>query len=341
MTLGAGMAADMAEQPVALANMASRRNSLLEQLRAALPDDPSGAVVVARGSSDYAAVFGRYVLEAAARRPVALAAPSLHTLYGVRTDLRGWVAVGVSQSGRTPEITDVLARLADSGACTVAVTNDASSPLASAAAATLALEAGAERAVPATKTFTAELAAFALLAESLGPVPWSGEDVDGLAGAASAVLADARPAEDAAAALAGAEEVACLARGYLVCVALEAALKLREAARVRAEGWSSADYRHGPIVVSRPELPALAVSVSGPAAADVAELAARLRHEGSLVLELADRPDAALPLPAGLPEPLMTIPAAVSAQQLALALARRRGIDPDAPAGLAKVTPTR
>jgi glutamine---fructose-6-phosphate transaminase (isomerizing) len=340
-TLGAGMAADMSEQPEALGRLASRRETLLEKLRGALPADPAGAVVVARGSSDYAAVFGRYVLETAARRPVALAAPSLHTLYGVRSDLRGWVAVGVSQSGRTPEITDVLTRLADAGACTIAVTNDASSPLASAAAATLALEAGAERAVPATKTFTAELAAFALLAESLGPVPWSGADVDGLAAAVAEVLADASPADDAAASLAGAEEVACLARGYLFCVALEAALKLREAAGVRADGWSTADYRHGPIAVTSPELPVLAVSASGPAAADVAELAGRLRRAGSLVLELADRPDAALPLPAGLPEPLMAIPAAVRAQQLALALARRRGIDPDAPAGLEKVTPTR
>jgi glutamine---fructose-6-phosphate transaminase (isomerizing) len=340
-TRGAGMAADMADQPAVLARMAGRRAAVLSELRAALPGRPAGTVIVARGSSDYAAVFGRYVLETATRKPVALAAPSLHTLYGLHGDLDGWVAVGVSQSGRTPEIVTVLEGMAAEGARCVALTNDESSPLAEAAVVTLGLQAGSERAVPATKTFTAELAAFALLAESLGPVPWSAEDVSGLPGAVEEALADDGPPVEAAGVLADAEQVACLARGYLFCVALEAALKLREAARVRAEGWSTADFRHGPIVVARPELPVLAVRATGPAAGDVDELVEQLRGGGSRVLELADRRDAALPLHGRLPEPLMAVPASVRAQQLALALARRRGIDPDAPAGLAKVTPTR
>jgi glutamine---fructose-6-phosphate transaminase (isomerizing) len=338
--LGEGMAADMAEQPGTLARIAERRESHLAELRAVLPASLAGVVLVARGSSDYAAVYGRYVLELATRRPVALAAPSLHTLYGVESDLRGWVTVGVSQSGRTPEIVTVLERLVAGGARAVAITNESASPLAEVAGVTLPLGAGAERAVPATKTFTAELAAFALLAEALGPVPWSGADVGGLAPRVGEVLEDPSPAESAAALLGDAGEVACLARGYLFCVALEAALKLREAARVRAEGWSAADFRHGPIVVSRPELPVIAVSVEGPAALDVAELTTRLRGDGVRVIELADRPGADLPLPPALPEPLMAVPAAVRAQQLALALARRRGIEPDSPSGLAKVTPT-
>jgi glutamine---fructose-6-phosphate transaminase (isomerizing) len=339
--LGEGMATDMSEQRSTLARIAERRESHLAELRSALPDAPAGVILVARGSSDYAAVYGRYVLELATRRPVALAAPSLHTLYGVESDLRGWLAVGVSQSGRTPEIVTVLERLVAAGARGVAITNESASPLAAVAAATFALDAGRERAVPATKTFTAELAAFALLAEALGPVPWSGADVGRLPTVVGELLADASPADSAAGLLGDADEVACLARGYLYCVALEAALKLREAARVRAEGWSSADFRHGPIVVTRPELPVIGVSVEGPAAPDVAALTARLRNEGVQVLELADRPGADLPLPRGLPEPLMTVPAAVRAQQLALALARRRGIEPDSPSGLAKVTPTR
>jgi glutamine---fructose-6-phosphate transaminase (isomerizing) len=341
MTLGRGMAADMTEQPSVLARFAQRREPLLAELRGALPDAPGGVILVARGSSDYAAVYGRYVLEPAARRPVALAAPSLHTLYGVEPHVRGWVAVAVSQSGRTPEVVTVLERLVAGGACAVAITNDPGSPLAEAAAVTLALDAGKERAVPATKTFTAELAAFALLAEALGPVAWSGVDLGGLASAAREVLDDDAAAESAAALVGDAGELACLARGYLFCVALEAALKLREAARVRAEGWSSADFRHGPIVVANPELPVLALSAEGPAASDVGELTERLRGGGARVIELSDRPGADLALPRGLPEPLMPVPAAIRAQQLALALARRRGIEPDAPSGLAKVTPTR
>jgi glucosamine--fructose-6-phosphate aminotransferase (isomerizing) len=126
-----------------------------------------------------------------------------------------------------------------------------------------------------------------------------------------------------------------------MCVALEAALKLREAARVRAEGWSAADFRHGPVTVAGADLPLLAVSAAGPAAADVEALAASLEQAGTPVLRLADRSGVPLPYPAGLAEPLAAIPAVVRAQQLALALALRRGVDPDEPPGLRKVTPTR
>ena len=125
-----------------------------------------------------------------------------------------------------------------------------------------------------------------------------------------------------------------------MCVALEAALKLREAAGVRAEGWSAADFRHGPLTVVGPGLPTLAVSAAGPAAADVTELAEQLAGGGAPVLRMSDDPGASLPFPSGLPEPLAAIPATVRAQQLALALAVRRGVDPDRPPGLAKVTRT-
>ncbi len=331
------MAADMAAQPAVLRALAARRSDLVASLGELRP---AGVVVIARGSSDYAAVFGRYLFEAATGRPVALAAPSLSTLYGVQPRLDGWLAVAVSQSGRTPEIATVLEAYARAGARTVAVTNDEESPLAGSADHHVGLAAGEERAVPATKTFTAQLAAIALIAQALGPVPWGDGEWDRLPAAVEEVLADAAPAESAAAALGAANELVAVGRGYLMCVALEAALKLREAARVRAEGWSAADFRHGPVTVAGADLPLLAVSAAGPAAADVEELAARLEEAGTPVLRLADRPGAALPYPAGLAEPLAAIPAVVRAQQLALALALRRGLDPDEPPGLRKVTPT-
>jgi glucosamine--fructose-6-phosphate aminotransferase (isomerizing) len=124
-------------------------------------------------------------------------------------------------------------------------------------------------------------------------------------------------------------------------VALEAALKLREAARLRAEGWSAADFRHGPVTVAGADLPVLAVSAAGPAAADVDELAGEVSQSGATVLRLADDDEADLPYRGDMAEPLRALPAAVRAQQLALALARRRGVDPDSPPGLRKVTPTR
>jgi glutamine---fructose-6-phosphate transaminase (isomerizing) len=334
---GERMNSDMAAQPAVLRGLAARRAELVASLRG---PEPAGVVVVARGSSDYAAVFARYLLEAVTGRPVALAAPSLQTLYGSEPRLEGWLALGISQSGRTPEIVTVLERYDAAGARTVALTNDPDSALAATADVQIELGAGEERAVPATKTFTAQLAAVALVAEALGPVPWDDADWERLPDVVEALLADPVPAERAADALGDAEELIAVGRGYLMCVALEAALKLREATGVRAEGWSAADFRHGPVTVARGDIPLLAVSAAGPAAPDVEELAARLEGGGTRVLRLADTADADLPYPGELAEPLRAVPAAVRAQQLALALALRRGLDPDRPPGLGKVTPT-
>jgi glutamine---fructose-6-phosphate transaminase (isomerizing) len=332
--LGAQMESDMREQPEVL-------RALIATPPLELGPPPHAIVIVARGSSDYAAIFGRYLLEAATGSPVALAAPSLQTLYGVEPRLDGWLAVGISQSGRTPEIRTVLDAYARAGARTLAITNDPDSPLAQSADCSLALAAGEERAVPATKTFTAQLAALALVAEALGPVPWVEADWQRVPPAVEGVLADFDAAERAAVRLDGADQLVALGRGYLMPVALEAALKLREAARVRAEGWSAADFRHGPVTVAGAGLPVLAVSAAGPAAADVEELAREVAAGGAVVLRLADDPSADLAYPGDLPEPLRALPATIRAQQLALAVARRRGLDPDSPPGLRKVTPTR
>jgi len=332
--LGERMEADMRAQPDVLRALAAAE-------RPVLPQAPRGIVIVARGSSDYAAIFGRYLIEAATGMPVALAAPSLQTLYGVELRLTGWLALGISQSGRTPEIAAVLERYRRAGARTLAITNDPGSPLAGSADIAIALAAGEEGAVPATKTFTAQLVALALVAEALGPVPWTAADWQRMPDAVAEVLDDPAPAERAAARLDGAEELVAVGRGYLMPVALEAALKLREAAGLRAEGWSAADFRHGPVTVAGAGLPVLAVEAAGAAAADVEELAGELEAGGATVLRLSDDPGADLPYPGDLAEPLRALPAAVRAQQLALAVARRRGLDPDSPPGLQKVTPTR
>jgi glucosamine--fructose-6-phosphate aminotransferase (isomerizing) len=337
---GARMAADMAAQPDVLAALAERRGAVVAAVRALADPAPTGIMLVARGSSDFAAVYGRYLLEAAARRPVALAAPSLATRYGVVPELSGWLAVGLSQSGRTPEIATVLARYGAAGARTVAVTNDPDSPLGRAADLTIDLAAGPEAAVPATKTFTAQLAAMALVAEGLAPDAAGDPGWAALPGAVTAVLEDPDPAGRAAARLGEAIDVICVGRGLTMAVALEVALKLREAAGIRAEGWSAADFRHGPLTVASPDLPLVAVETTGPAREDVEELAHSLAAAGTPVVRIGDRPGADLPVPPAPAEPLAAIPAAVRGQQLALAAARRRGVDPDRPPGLAKVTAT-
>jgi glucosamine--fructose-6-phosphate aminotransferase (isomerizing) len=315
----------MDEQPAVLARLLSRRVAVAA-------DDIAGVVIVARGSSDHAAVYGRYLLELATRRPVALAAPSLHTRYGARTDASGWLVVGVSQSGATPEIVDVVERLRATGGHTIAITNNPNSPLAAAAEAVIDLGAGEEKAVPATKTFTAQLGAFAVLAAALGDVPWADGDLALVPEAVAGVLADLAPAAALADRWATAEELVVFARGWLYPAALEAALKVREAALLTANGYSVADFLHGPIAAVDPGAPVLGLRAVGPAAADVDEAVVALQARGA---------DVAVIDVGGVPEALAPIVASVRGQQLSLELALRHGLDPDAPRGLNKVTITR
>jgi glucosamine--fructose-6-phosphate aminotransferase (isomerizing) len=226
------------------------------------------------------------------------------------------------------------------GAVAIAVTNDADSPLAQSADLALTLGAGLERAIPATKTFTAQLAIFALLAEAMGPVPWADADWATVPRSVEAALADPAPADPVAAGIGDARAAVVLARGFHFSVALEAALKLKETTSLLAWADSTADFRHGPIAVVDSALPVLAISAAGPCAADVAEITRDIRERGGHVFSIADTPDAEIPIPGGVPEALATIPAAVRAQQLAFALARHRGLDADAPAGLSKITAT-
>lgn len=336
---GERMAAEMAEQPDTLARLADRRRELIATVRAVVPDDLRGIVLLARGSSDHAAVYGRYVLELAAGRPVALAAPSLHTVYGAEVDYRGYLAIAVSQSGRTPEIATVLAAAQAAGAVGIAVTNEADSPLAEAAEAVIDLQAGAEEAVPATKTFTAQVAAFSLLAEALGPVPWTDEDWRALPNAVAEVLQDPQPAQRTAEGIGDAPGMVVVGRGFCYGIALEIALKLKETCGLLAQGYSAADLRHGPIGVIEREFPVLALVTSGPTESDMRDLVDVMARRGADV-DVAGTGAADLPVAGDLAEAMTTVPLAVRGQQVARALALWRGLDPDHPEGLSKVTPT-
>jgi glutamine---fructose-6-phosphate transaminase (isomerizing) len=336
--LGDLMATEIGEQPEALRRLISRRHEIVGRLRSRLPADPRGVVLVARGSSDNAAIFARYVIEISSHLPVMIAAPSLISIYHAPTDYRDFVAVAISQSGETPEIVSVLARLQERGATGVAITNQEESPLAALADIVVGLGAGEERAVPATKTFTAQLAVLCFLAEALGTAPWGSEDWDDVPRVIEAVLGDDESARRVATTIGDAPGIICVGRGFLFPIAREAALKLKEAALILAEGFSAAELRHGPIAVVEKEFPVLVFVSPGPTRPDVENLIETLRSRGARVLVAGTAADADLPLPEGLSEPLNAIPAAVHAQLVALWLARHRGLDPDRPEGLEKVT---
>jgi glutamine---fructose-6-phosphate transaminase (isomerizing) len=313
--------------------------------RAIRERDPDLVLIAARGTSDHAAIYGQYVLGARNGLAVALAAPSLVSLYGSGPRLRDAVVLGISQSGRSPDIVAVLDDARRQGALTAAITNDATSELAAAAEHVIELQAGPELAVAATKTYLAEIALLALLSSALSDDDPSAAELRAL----PAALRDALAAEDRVARLAEARATddlcAVLGRGFHYATAREWALKLKELAYVLADPYSAADFQHGPIALVQEGFPVLAVATAGPALDGMAALLGRLRDARASLLVLSDAADVAalgdgVVLPA-VPEWLSPLVAIVPAQLFAYHLARARGLDPEAPRNLSKVTLTR
>jgi glucosamine--fructose-6-phosphate aminotransferase (isomerizing) len=325
-------------QPELLARFREREAERVVELGAQLgARRPAGVMIAARGSSDHAAVYAKYLFGARLGMPVALAAPSLITLYEHAPRLDRWVAIGISQSGASPDVVRVIEEARAQGCVTLAITDKSESPLARAAEHVISLGLGGERAVAATGSFTTTLFALAHLAAG-----WRGEDDPELARApklAAGALAVEGSARELADAIASHSACAVVGRGFGYPVALEWALKLKELAGLYAEPFSAADYRHGPIALATSGAPVFAIELHGPAAADVRRLGDELRERGARVVRVCAQGDADLCLPAA-PEWLAPIPAAIVGQLLAFWLARARGRDPDRPAGLRKVTKT-
>ena len=345
------MRAEIAEQPQALRRTL---DALLPQAGAleALGRETRQVLFIARGSSDNAAVYGQYLCSVRAGRLASLASPSLATVYRADLDLRGVLAVAVSQSGATGEIVTTLEWARRCGARTVAVTNAAGSPLTEAADVALITQAGSELAVPATKTYTTQLAALAVLALSMGsgpgPVPPGAalEALWGVPDAVEAMLEVAPAAEALAGRLTDADTLVVSGRGFAYSTALELSLKLKETCYVTAVGLSYADLVHGPIAIVDADTPALLVAAaSGPVLPEMTGLAGRIADAGADVYGIGGDADfaavcrSALPGPS-LPEHLAPFALVVPGQLLVEALARTKGLDPDAPRGLDKVTQT-
>src|SRR3954454_23976408 len=230
--------------------------------------DPAFVTIVARGTSDHAALHLRYLVETELGIPTGLAAPSVTTIYGAEIRWRGGLVIAVSQSGRSPDLVAVVEAARAAGAATITIANDRSSPLAAAADHVIDCRAGDELAVAATKSYVAQLAAGASLVAALAP---DGGLAAGLSETpailAAALAASARAIDDDApivAEFAASERSIVISRGYAYATPLETALKLKETGRLFAEGYSSADFSHGPKVLSGAEVPVLAIRPAGP-----------------------------------------------------------------------------
>lgn len=341
------MNTEMRDQPEVLRRLLERRADTVARVAAVAPRRLAGVLLMARGSSDHAALHARYLLELATGRPAALGAPSLWTRYGVSTSLTNWVVVAISQSGRTAEIIDTVERTRAAGAVVVSVTNAEDGELAGASDVVVPLLAGEEVAVPATKTVTSSLLALAHVAAGLGRLPWQPGVEERLPEAVAEVLDDERAMRDVLHTV-GERETVHVGRGFTLPVALEAALKVKETTTHGSRGYATGDFLHGPIAAVGHGSAVLGYAAAGPCHADVVEVLSTVRRRGVPVALVADQPPARtqaegltwVPVPAGLPEPLTAITLTVRAQQFAYHATMRAGLDPDQPEGLNKVTIT-
>jgi glucosamine--fructose-6-phosphate aminotransferase (isomerizing) len=337
---------EIRQQPETLARTLASELRRVEKFRALIDRKrPRLAVLTARGTSDNAAQFGRYLIEITTGIPVSLAAPSVYTVYGARLNYRDALVVALSQSGESTDTNQVLEQARKAGAVTVGITNESRSAITGIAEHVFLVRAGRERSVAATKTYTGQLIVLYMLAYALG---------------AKIRIADLEAIPDfAASALALENEVAAMAeryrfmhhaivvgRGLNYANSFEFALKLKETSYVIAEGFSSADFLHGPIAMVDPNFPAFLFTPSGPTWPSMQEMLARLQGLKAETVVITDRRNLAaanlasrvISIPARIPEIYSPIPYIIPAQLFSAALAMQKNLDPDRPRALSKIT---
>jgi glucosamine--fructose-6-phosphate aminotransferase (isomerizing) len=331
------MISEIREQPAVLSGLlAEHANAIGEVATALRRRKPTVVVFVARGTSHNAAIYGQYLVETLLRIPTSTAMPSVTTLYGRTPDWSAGAVIAVSQSGRSEDVAEVVAEARAQGALTIALTNDPGSPLAQGSAHVLPLAAGEEKSVAATKTFTSTLVTgwgqHKDLARALPRLP----------GAVSEVLAQEAAVRTLARRHAKRDPWVVTTRGYMLGVADEAALKLKETCYAAADSLSAAEMLHGPIAALDKRSTVLLLLPPGRSRAGLIDLRVQLRGRAvpTLTFAFGDDPGE-LALHSGLPEPLAPIAAAPAVHLFAYHLSVARGLNPDHPRGLRKVTLTR
>lgn len=335
------MAKEVAEIPEAAARFLGRSSApVLSAAKAMREADPSLLVTIARGSSDHAATYMKYAAELLAGIPVASVGPSVASVYGRQLRLAGAGCIGISQSGRSPDIVAMMQAARNGGALTLALTNYEDSPMGLAVSHCLGLQAGPENSVAATKTFVnSVLACLALLAE------WQNDsDLRSAVAAAPEAFAKALGLDWSPLAnrLVRAQSLYVLGRGPAYAISNEVALKFKETSGLHAESYSAAEVLHGPAAIVQAQFPVLALSVDDAAQPHVVATAERLAAQGAdvFVTGSAAKGCVQLPVVGGLHPLLAPLTLIVSFYAFVEELARRRGFDPDTPPHLRKVTET-
>lgn len=338
---------DIFEQPAVLARLLDGQRKAIEEAVRLFSDEVRYVFLAARGTSDNAGRYAQYLWGAYNGLPIALATPSLFSLYQSPPSLKGALVLGISQSGQSPDIVGVLAEGRRQGCPTLAITNTTASPLAQMADVVIDIGAGRETAVAATKTYTGELMAIALLSAALSGSTEQMRVLENVPAWAAQMLRLDGELGRMAERYRFMEQCVVLGRGFNYCTAFEWSLKLKELTYVAAEPYSSADFQHGPIAIVEQGYPVLAVAPSGAVYAGMLDLLVGLREQRRAeLLVISDQADALrlaqspIALPEGLPEWVTPLIDILPAQLFCYYLTRSRGFDTDAPRGLRKVTET-
>jgi len=338
---------EITEQPEVLRRLVEVEypniRSIAEEIRAR---DVRYVLIAARGTSDNAATFAKYLLGTMNGLPVALAAPSLYTIYKSPPRLQSALVLAISQSGMSPDIVSVVKDARDQGMPTLAITNAPQSRLAQAAEWVIYCHAGEERSVAATKTYTAELMALAMLSVALSGDGERRQSLAEVPDAVAAALTLNQEVSERAGRYRDMDSCVVISRGYNYATAYETALKVKELSYVVANAYSSADFMHGPIAMLQPGFVSFVVAPGGEVFPDMVQLLGEARQRQADLIVVSDRAQALalaqtpLRLPVSLPEWLSPIAAVVPGQLFAYYLALAKGLDPERPRGLRKVTET-
>ncbi len=336
------------EQPAVLEKVIQESRGPLQGLaREIQTRGVSHVAIAARGTSDNAGRYAQYLLGSVNRLPVGLATPSLFSIYRRPPIFGNALVLGISQSGKSPDIVSVLVEAQAQGALTAAITNVPESELAEYADHVIPLQAGEEKSVAATKTYTSELAVIGLLSGLLADDPGLQTELRRIPAAVAEVLKLNREIEQAAQRYRYMQHCVVIGRGYNYATAFELALKLKELTYTIVEPYSSADFLHGPLAVIEEGFPVVVIAPTGVLLSEMQAFVKKLQDRGAEIIAISDHVEflsharTPLLLPLEVPEMFSPITAIVPGQLFAMHLAQARGFDPDRPRGLRKVTETR
>ena len=342
------MEKEIKEQPEVLKTCIEKNRAVLKQIGEAYKKaNPTFAVVAARGTSDHAATFFKYLAGVYAGLPVDLAAPSVITAYNSAPNFKNALVIGVSQSGKAADVLSVIKTAKEQGAITIAITNFEDSPLAKEAEFHLNCSAGLEKSVAATKTYTSQLMLLSQIVAVITDSKELAEKLDKVSGIVENILKDTSDIDKLVTRYCFMNECFVLGRGFLYPAAMEAALKIQETSYVRARSYPVSDFHHGPFAMVNEGMPIFFIAADTKTDNDVCEMMDKAKGVGAEIIaitnkeEIAKKADFSLMLPKEAEGEIAIFAAAVVSQMFACRLSVLKGNNPDSPRGLNKVTITK